>query len=220
MNVLVVAPHPDDEILGCGGFLLRRKHEGHRLCWLMLTSISEAAGWTSDRVNAREAEIARVSEMVGFDVVENLRLPTTRLDTVPMADIVAGVSRVFQSFQPNEVLLPHRGDAHTDHHVAFDAVTACTKWFRYPSVQRVLTYETVSETDFGLAPGSEFSPTVFVDITGTLERKIEVMNVYESEMGAPPFPRSAETVRALAVLRGAASGFAAAEAFQLLRERL
>jgi LmbE family N-acetylglucosaminyl deacetylase len=200
--------------------LLRRKAEGHLLGWLILTGIAESAGASADRVHARDAEIARVAEMVGFDWVENLRLPTATLDDIPTADIVAQVSRAFQDFQPNEVFLPHHGDAHSDHHVAFDGVAACTKWFRYPSVQRGLAYETLSETDFGLIPGVGFTPTIFVDISAHLPRKLEIMNVYASEMGTAPFLRSVEALRALATLRGEASGYAVAEAFQLLRERL
>jgi N-acetylglucosamine malate deacetylase 1 len=126
---------------------------------------------------------------------------------------------VFKEFAPDEVLLPHRGDVHSDHRVVFDAAAACTKWFRYPSVRRVLAYETLSETDFALPPQDAFVPNYFVDISGHLEAKIAALRIYESELGQPPFPRSVEAVRALATVRGAASGFHAAEAFQLLRER-
>ena len=103
--------------------------------------------------------------------------------------------------------------------MVFDAAVACTKWFRYPFVRRVLAYETPSETGFGLDSRSTFHPDFFVEISDFLERKLEVMAVYGSELGVFPFPRSVEAVRALATWRGASSGFAAAEAFQLLLER-
>jgi len=219
MRILTIAPHPDDESLGCGGTLLRRKAEGAELGWLIVTGISEQAGWSSERVQQRDAEIAKVTELIGFDRVYNLGLPTTQLDKLPMSDLVDQFGSVFRAFQPEEVLVPHRADVHTDHRLVFDAVAACSKWFRYPSVRRILAYETVSETEFGLDANCAFYPNYYVDISNFLERKLKVVSVYESELGIFPFPRSVETIRALAALRGASSGFVAAEAFQLLRER-
>ncbi len=219
MRTLVIAPHPDDETLGCGGTLLRRKAEGAELGWLIVTGISEKTGWSAERVQQRDAEISKVTELIGFSQVFNLRLPTAQLDRLPMSELIEQFRVVFKSFQPEEVLLPHRSDVHTDHRLVFDAAAARTKWFRSPSVRRVLAYETISETEFGLDADCTFRPNCFIDISDFLERKLEVMAVYQSELGIFPFPRSIEAIRALATFRGATSGFMAAEAFQLLRER-
>jgi N-acetylglucosamine malate deacetylase 1 len=218
-RVLVVAPHPDDETLGCGGTLMRFRSEGAELAWLIVTSANENANWSRDRLQRREVEIDEVTKRIGFSSVVNLRLPATRLDTLPVGDLIERFATVFKSFLPTQLLLPSRSDAHTDHRVVFDAAAACTKWFRYPSVRLVLAYETLSETGFGIDAGPGFEPNYFVDITEFLEPKLEVMRIYGSEMGEFPFPRSSEAIRALATLRGAVSGFAAAEAFQLLRSR-
>ena len=218
-RTLVVAPHPDDEILGCGGTLLRRRFEGTEIGWLIVTGMSTDAGWSSEQVLQREAEIGRVAEMMGFAQVFNLRLPTAQLDRLPMGDIVSRFAGVFTEFLPEEVFLPHPEDVHSDHRVVFDAAAACSKWFRYPSVRRVVAYETPSETDFGLAPCGAFRPNCFVDVSEYLDRKVEIMETYKSEIGSFPFPRSVEAVRALAKTRGATGGFHAAEAFQILRER-
>jgi LmbE family N-acetylglucosaminyl deacetylase len=158
--------------------------------------------------------------LFGFDEVFTLNFPTTQLDSIPMSDLVAGVSDAFRSFEPEEVFVPHPSDVHTDHRVVFNAVASCTKWFRYPSVKRVLAYETLSETDFGMGTDQAFRPNVFVNIEHFLNDKLRAMDIYASELGEFPFPRSHEAIRALATLRGAASGFKAAEAFELLRERL
>jgi N-acetylglucosamine malate deacetylase 1 len=218
MKTLVVAPHPDDEILGCGGTLLRHKADGAELGWLIVTGISEQAGWAAETVRQREAEIEKVGELVGFDQVFNLRLPSTQLDRLPMSDLIDKFSAVFREFQPIEVLVPCRSDVHTDHRIVFDAAIACTKWFRYPSVKKVLAYETISETEFGLNHDNAFRPNYFFDISEYLERKLEIMAVYKSELDEFPFPRSNEAIRSLAALRGSTAGFKAAEAFQLLRE--
>jgi LmbE family N-acetylglucosaminyl deacetylase len=219
MRTLVVAPHPDDEILGCGGTLLRRASSGGELGWLIVTGISEKFGWPAEQVQRRDAEIAQVTAAIGFAQVFNLRLPTTQLDTLAMSELIRQFSSAFKTFQPEEVFLPHRADAHSDHRVVFDAAAACTKWFRNPFVRRVLAYETISETDSGLNSGCTFQPNYFVDVGEFLKRKLEILNIYQSELGTFPFPRSVEAIQALAKLRGSSSGFMAAEAFQLMRER-
>lgn len=218
-KVLVVAPHPDDETLGCGGTLLRHKAQGDEVSWLIITDLSEENGFSPGKVSLRKKEIENVGCLFGFSIIHNLKLPTTRLDRIPMAELIESISNVFQEVQPEVVYLPYPGDVHTDHKIVFDGVASCTKWFRYCFIKRVLAYETLSETDFGINPDSKgFKPNVFVDIAPYLEMKLEIMKVYASELGSFPFPRSEESIRALAALRGVAAGCPAAEAFMLLKE--
>ena len=221
MKTLVVAPHPDDEIIGPGGTLLRRRSEGGTVGWLVMTALVSSRKADIERKRARDAEVENVRLALGINAEDAwfLNYPTTRLDTVPMGELVAAISQVMLDFQPEEVLVPFWGDAHTDHRIVFDAVAACTKWFRYPAVKRVLAYETLSETDSSIGRNNAFDPNVFIDISEWLEDKIRIMNFYESELGEFPFPRSEKAVRALGQVRGAASGFSAAEAFMLLKER-
>lgn len=219
IKTLVIAPHPDDELLGCGGTLLRRKAEGAELCWLIVTSMSKDHGWSEQRINERKIEMKKVETSIGFDKVVNLQLPTANLDTVPLAKLVEEFSKVFSEFCPTEVFIPHHGDVHSDHRVVFNAAAACCKWFRYPSVKRILTYETLSETDFGLISTETFKPNTFIDITDYLERKLELLSIYESELSPLPFPRSIDGIRSQAKIRGVAAGYLAAEAFTLLKER-
>ena len=218
-RIIVIAPHPDDETLGVGGTLLRKKAEGATIAWVIVTTISIESGWSAEKVKQRNNEITRIAQLYDFDEVYALNFQTTQLDVIPMSDIIKAISSVFKSFRPEEVFVPHPSDVHTDHRVVFNAVSACTKWFRYPSVKRVLAYETLSETDFGLGTDQAFRPNVFVDITHFFAKKLEALDIYASEVGEFPFPRSHEAIRALATLRGAASGYKSAEAFELLRER-
>jgi LmbE family N-acetylglucosaminyl deacetylase len=220
MRTLVIAPHPDDEILGCGGLLLRRIAEGVRVGWVIMTSIHADDGWDAEQVSDRQLEIVNVAEGIGLrpDDVFNLGIPSTKLDQYPRAELVRKLSGVFDAFKPNEVLTPHSGDVHSDHEVTAQVVSACTKWFRHPSVKRVLAYETLSETGLNVIAGNIFTPNFFVDISPWLERKLALLRIYESEVGDFPFPRSEQAVRALAEVRGASSGFDAAEAYELLRE--
>lgn len=218
-TILVVAPHPDDETLGCGGTLLRHVAKGDQVHWLIATDMRIGHGFPQVAVNRRQAEIQKVAAAYGFSKIYNLGLPPARLDTLPKGNLVEVIGQVIKEVSPTIVYLPFRGDVHTDHAAVFDAVASCTKWFRYPSIRRVLCYETLSETDFSLNPeGMKFVPNSFADITSYINKKIEIARLYEGEMAEFPFPRSAEALRALAQVRGAACGCQAAESFMLLRE--
>ena len=221
MKTLVVAPHPDDELLGCGGTVLRRVNEGGVIGWLLVSGLTKERGWSDERIKDRCLEIDQVRQGLSIDQSHfyALNFPTTELDQIPMTNLIGEISAVFNDFQPEEVLLPHPGDVHSDHRVAFDAGVACTKWFRYPSVRRVMTYETLSETEFGLNPvETSFRPNLFVNISEQLDLKLKLLSIYKSELGDHPFPRSYESVRALAFLRGSQMGVNCAEAFQILRQ--
>lgn len=217
MISLIVAPHPDDELLGVGGTLLRRKHEGGSVVWLIVTAILEEHGWPRDKILLREAEIRQLASFIGVDEVIELKYPTARLDMSLLGGLVAAIGDVIQAVQPEEVFVPHIGDVHSDHYIVHKATISNAKWFRHNSIKRLLAYETLSETGFGF--DKEFTPNVFVNIDGFLEKKLEALQIYKSEIGEFPFPRSIEAVKALAKTRGASSGFMAAEAFMLLKER-
>lgn len=220
-GVMVVAPHADDETLGCGGTILRHKSRGDEVSWLLVTDVAGVAGFTEEFREKRKKEIDHVAAAYGFNSVHQLMLPATRLDELPIVRLIDGISSVFMEKKPEVVYVPFRGDVHTDHAAVFDAAIACTKWFRYPSIKRILAYETLSETEFGLDSGIDcFKPNVFVSVDGFLDKKIEIMKLYGSELGTFPFPRSEESIRAHAAFRGSTAGFRAAESFMLLKEIL
>ena len=218
-RVIVIAPHPDDETLGCGGTLLKHQVQGDELYWLIVTAMRAQDGYSNAAIVQRNKEIQHVTQSYPFKEVFKLDFPAAHLDSLPLAKLVGAISDVFTKCQPNTVYLPFPGDVHSDHKCVFDAALACTKWFRYPAVKRILAYETLSETEFGLDPTTAaFRPNVFVDISSQLDQKIAIMNIYASELSKFPFPRSEEALRALAKLRGSTAGCAAAESFMLLKE--
>lgn len=214
-KILVLAAHPDDETLGCGGALLKHKAAGDSTHWLIATTISEDHGY----YKAREQEIERVNQLYDFDSVHNLRLKTMQVDEYSMTDLIGKISAVIQEVQPNIIYLPFKSDVHSDHRKLFEAAFSCTKSFRYPFIKKIYMMETLSETEF--APSTKedsFVPNVFVDITPYIEKKLEIMRVFSSEIGEHPFPRSERNIRALATLRGATAGCEYAESFMLLKE--
>jgi N-acetylglucosamine malate deacetylase 1 len=218
-KVLNIAVHPDDETLGCGGTLLRHKAEGDVVHWLIMTSVRGEDSFEKDAVEARRAEIDKVSSMYEFDGVHELAFPTKQLDKIPFSRLIVSISAVFKLVQPNIVYLPFKNDVHTDHQVTFRAAYSCTKKFRYPSVQNIVMMETLSETEFAPSLNSDaFIPNMFVNITDFIERKIEIMKVYKGEIRPHPFPRSERNIRALATFRGATAECEYAEAFVILKQ--
>lgn len=209
-TILAVAPHPDDETLGCGGTLLRHVADGDRVHWLIATSSG---------LEGQERQIESVANSYGVSAVHRLHVAPARMDVEPLFDLVRAASSVFEKVAPQVVYLPHPGDAHSDHRRTFQMCISGSKWFRQPSIEEIYAYETLSETGFDIGFGASFRPSAYVDIGEVLERKIEILEAYRSELSSFPFPRSAEAVRALAMLRGAESGFVAAEAFATLRLR-
>lgn len=213
-RILVVATHPDDETLGAGGSILKFKAKKAEVFWLIVTHVHTKHGYSEERVQSRNDEIARVASMYSFDDTFNLGFPTTRLDEIPRGDIIRSIAGIFGKVQPSHVILPFYGDIHTDHRVAFECAYSCTKVFRAPYINNIWMMETLSETDFGL-PGQHqaFTPNLFIDTSSYQELKEEIFRVFESESAPHPFPRSIENLHALALNRGATAGCNFAEAF-------
>lgn len=220
-TILIVAPHADDETLGCGGTIFKLINQGFDVHWLLITGMSESVGYSSDQVKQRKLEISKVSECYGFAKVHELHLPPARLETLSFGEIIGPISNIVKAIEPEQVFTVYRNDAHSDHEIVFDAVMSATKSFRYPFVKRVLAYEVMSETDFGLKPeDGGFRPNVFVDISETLSNKLDVLEIFESEVQDFPFPRSRKALESLAYVRGAQCNAQAAEAFMLIKEIL
>ncbi|MCZ4407251.1 PIG-L family deacetylase [Cryomorphaceae bacterium 1068] len=217
-KVIVISAHPDDETLGVGGTLLKHARKDDKITWLIATRIFESQGFTKDRIDSREAEIKRVSELFGFNKVYQLDYPTMTLTSSSLPDLVPEISDIFHLEKPEIIYCINRSDAHSDHRLLFEAVMACTKSFRYPFIKKVLLYECISETEFAPALHEKvFIPNYFVDISDHLDKKLEIMKVYGSELGQHPFPRSLDHIKALAIHRGAIAGVQYAEAFQLIK---
>jgi len=220
-KVLVIAPHPDDETLGSGGTILKHKSKGDQINWLILTEISEEGGWEKKQVEKRQLEIEKVTNAYAFNSVHKLNFPATMLESIPMKELVGNISSVIEKVQPNVVYLNHHKDIHTDHQTGFKAVMSSMKNFRHPYIERILMYETLSETEFAASvTGSEFRPNVFSDITDYFEEKCKIMQIYASELMDPPYPRSLEAIEALAKFRGSRIGCVYAESFILLLETI
>lgn len=218
-RVLVVAPHSDDETLGCGGALLNHAAAGAELHWLVVTQMTRAGGYTDEDIARRAIEIREVTSEYGFASVVQLPFKAATLDAVPLGELIDAMAAAFDQIKPNALYLPYPYDAHSDHRRCFRAGSACAKWFRRGYLSHVLAYEVPSETGFSLDPAADaFRPNAYARMDeAMLERKIDIMRHYAGEMADFPFPRSPEAIQALARLRGSECGSVAAEGFALLR---
>lgn len=217
-KVVIISVHPDDETLGAGGTILKHKNAGDEIYWLIITGIKGIGNFSQEQIDTRDREIKDVASKYGFTDSFLLDVPTMSLSSSSLLTLVPKISDIFSRIQPSTIYLINRSDAHSDHRIAFDAVMACTKSFRYPYIRTVLMYECISETEFAPALLEKvFIPNYFVDISDYLEMKLEIMGIYKSELGEHPFPRSFENIKALATFRGASVGVRYAEAFQLLK---
>ncbi|OGJ63873.1 hypothetical protein A3E47_01330 [Candidatus Peribacteria bacterium RIFCSPHIGHO2_12_FULL_54_10] len=223
MNVLVVAAHPDDEVLGCGGTIARLTEARHDVSILILgegmtsrgTSGSQEDKDTLERLHVHARAAAAI---LGVKNVTLAKLPDNRFDTVALLDIVKIVEESIKRVAPEEIYTQNGGDLNIDHERTFRAVLTATRPMEGAAVKRVFAYEVGSSTEWSFqqfAPA--FHPNTFVDITRTLEKKIEAMRTYASEIRPFPHPRSVEALRAVAQRWGSVAGCRAAEAFQLIR---
>ena len=219
-NVLVISAHPDDETLGCGGTLLNHKSKGDQVSWMIVTDPYEPI-WSTDLINTQETEIKKVSEAYGFEDCIRLRFKSAMLDTIPQADLMQHIRDGISHMKVSTVYLVNGGDVHSDHEAVFAATMSVLKPFHMLDlgVKRILAYETLSSTEAAPANHArQFVPSVFSDITHSLEQKIDIFEIYRSEAQGELFPRNASALRALARLRGATIGVEYGEAFAIVRE--
>jgi LmbE family N-acetylglucosaminyl deacetylase len=217
-NVLVIAPHPDDEVLGCGGTIARLAREGEHVTVAIVTKGTPL--FPASQVKRVRAEARKANKRLGVEKLLFLDLPVTTLHLIPEHKLNRVFTDLIAKAEPDTVVLPFPGDRHEDHRQVFDAAMVAMRpdGRRHP-VQRVCCCETVSETHWA-APGIEptFDPNWYVDISGTIEDKLAAMREYASQLADGIPARSLEAIESLARFRGSVAGMPAAEAFTIVRD--
>lgn len=223
MSVLVVAAHPDDEVLGAGGTMARLAAAGEQVYAAILgegvtSRFAQREAADRELLSSLKDDSARAAERLGVADLFTYDLPDNRFDTVALLDVVKIVEELVQRLAPTAIYTHHAGDLNVDHGVVHRAVLTAARPVAGASVQAIYAFEVPSSTEWAFGQlEPRFRPTVFVDIAATLEAKVEAMEAYESEARPFPHPRSPDALRALARARGAAAGLEAAEAFELVR---
>lgn len=225
MNVLVIAPHPDDEVLGVGGTIARHASRGDRVFVCVVTSCyqphdrEDLPSYSEDEITQRRAETLEAGQILGVAEFQFCELPNNTLDQLPHMTLNRHIDRCLGRFNPEVVYVPHRGDVHIAHRLIYEACLVAVRPVPETSVRRVLAYEVPSSTEWGGALlGHPFTPIVYVDMEDHLERKLMALKAYCSEARDYPHARSPEAVRLHALKRGSEVGLRAAEAFMMIRE--
>lgn len=215
--VLVIAPHPDDEVLGVGGTMARLSDAGQEVHVAIVTT-GRAPRFAADQVSAVRAEAAAAHAALGVTQTHYLDCPAAELGEYAHAELNAAISDVVRRVAPRTIFAPHPGDIHLDHQLSFLSALVASRPHQADYPARIFAYETLSETNWNapyLTPG--FLPNMFIDISQTLQRKLDAFAMFESQQKAPPHERSVASLTALATLRGASVHRSAAEAFVTIR---
>ena len=221
-KILVVAAHPDDEILGVGGTILRHVNEGDTVHVLIL-----AEGMTSRMQNddvecpglsELHESAAKVAKSLGVEKLSMANFPDNRMDSIPLLTIVKRIEKETESFVPDTVYTHYGGDVNIDHKLSHDAVVTAFRPLPGTLTSDIYFFETPSSTEWQMSePGKLFIPNCYIDISAYVKKKIEVLHCYDSEMRRYPHPRSYKGIEIKAMQRGAEIGCEYAEAFAIGR---
>jgi LmbE family N-acetylglucosaminyl deacetylase len=222
-NYLVVAAHPDDEVLGCGGTIARLANEGHIVFCLILGEGITSRYDQPDK--ADKSALAQLKEQA-IQAARILKIkeiyfgsfPDNRFDTIPLLDIVKFIENTKKKIMPDAVYTHHQGDLNIDHQITFKAVLTACRPVKGETVKEIYSFEIPSSTEWN-SPDKEnyFMPDVFMDISKTLDKKLEALKAYKGEAREYPHPRSPKALRAIAMKWGSTVGMEAVEAFKLIR---
>jgi LmbE family N-acetylglucosaminyl deacetylase len=222
MKVLIIAAHPDDEVLGCGGTIAKHSHNGDEVHVMImaegLTSRDHCSDSNKDELQKLSNAAHQANKILGGTSLTLHGLPDNRLDSLDRLDVIKLIEQKIAECQPERIYTHHAGDVNIDHRIIHDAVNTACRPVPGQSVKSLLYFEIPSSTEWQI-PGSAppFLPTWFEEISATLELKLNALNAYEMEMRHWPHSRSLQAVKHLAKWRGATIGVEAAESFILGR---
>lgn len=218
MRVLIIAPHPDDEIIGVGGTIAKRAKAGDEV-YVCIVTKGKSPLFNPDFIEQGRRECREADAKLGVKETIFLDFPAVMLETIPRYELNGKVAEVVQNIKPEEVYIPHRGDMQIDHQMVVDAAMVAVRPRGDDYPKRVYAYETLSETGWNIPNvTNEFIPTVYENITDTYDVKMEAMSVFKSQLAPFPAARSVGAIEALAKFRGATVSVEVAEACSLVRE--
>lgn len=223
-NVTVIAAHPDDEVLGMGGTLARHRAMGDRVCILFLSDgvtgrdVVYDPVKRADEIAARRKAAEACAELIGVESVEFESYPNLRMDCESLLDVTQRIETRLEQWDAEIVYTHHSSDTNIDHRVTFDATLVACRPIPGRSIRSIRCFELGSSTDYSVPSlGHPFEPNLFIDISDYLDIRRQMLEYYDFEMRAAPFPRSLEILDAHVTVRGSQVGLATAEAFMEIR---
>ncbi len=221
-KIMVIAAHPDDEVLGCGGTISRLIEEGYDAYTLILGKGIGARFPTEEKkkeknryVNILIREMQNANKLMGVKKVYSFDLPDNKFDSMPLLDIVKKIEQVKKIVQPDIVFTHYKKDLNIDHKITYEAVITASRPLEDETVKTIYSFEVLSSTEWNYP--LSFSPTIFFDISSSLKKKIQALKCYTSELREFPHPRSLKAVEINAKNWGVKVGLSSAEAFELVR---
>mgnify|MGYP002634621393 FL=1 len=234
MNVLVIAAHPDDEILGAGGIIKKNIDQGNEVKIVIMAtgifsrrsnnfnnSVEYETNENSKKLMENELKVLRqnakkASKILGVKNVDFYDFPDNEMDKISNLEITKSIEKIIKSFKPEIVLTHSNSDLNIDHRIIYNATLTATRPMNTSSVQEVISFEIPSSTEWNFT--SPFSPNMFVDISKELKFKLKALSQYKSELKQFPHPRSLKGIEIIAKRWGTVCGYPAAEAFQIIRQ--
>lgn len=216
-KILIVAPHPDDEVLGCGGIIKKFSKRGHAVYVLVVTR-GTPKFYSDKQIENVRNEALNAHKILGVKETMFLDFHAPELDLNGKAEIAMAISKVIKKWEITDLFIPHRGDIHHDHRVVFESALVAARPVNNQTVKNIFAYETLSETEWAPPFGDDvFIPTHFEDVSDSFEDKNKAMSCFKSQVRPFPSTRSLEVIEALAKYRGATVGYHRAEAFMTIR---
>lgn len=216
-NVLFIAPHPDDEVLGCGGVINKLALAGDQV-FVLIMSRGTPKYYSDDQIRNVRGEARNAHQLLGVKETFFLNYHAPELDAVPLSEISKSIYVYIQKLSVNTLFIPHKGDIHNDHTVVFKAALVAARPVNDYTVDEIHCYETLSETEWAPPFGDDaFIPNLFIDVTDNFPVKLDALKCFRSQLKQFPNPRSVEAIEALSKFRGATVGFHHAEAFMTIR---
>lgn len=213
MRILVVAPHPDDEVLGVGGTIAKYVSEGHEVYVCIVTSVKDPLLFKEIRLETSNAhKLLSIKETIFLD------FPVVGLREMPNAKLNEKLLEVVNKIKPNIAFIPHKGDMHIDHGEVANSAMVALRPINNPQLKAIYTYETLSETEWNIPTvDNAFIPNVWSDISKTIEIKKQAMELFKSQLKEFPHPRSSKAIESLSQYRGSTICVNNAECFMLVR---
>ena len=216
-NALVICSHPDDEVLGCGGTILKLK-KNNKIKVIFLTDGVSARKTDKRLKNKRKKECLDLFKYLKLDKPHFLNFPDNQLDKIPLLKIVKKIEKILLNFKPNIVFTHFENCLNIDHQISYRATITACRPLKKNSVEKILSFEVLSSTDWAAFSNKSFQPNYFVNITDQINEKLHSISFYKSELRKYPHSRSLKAIETLARSRGTSSGFKFAEAFFIVRE--
>ncbi len=216
-KILIIAAHPDDEILGCGGTIIKLKDKCEIFTIFMTDGVS-ARGATSSKKEKqiRKRACIKLFEFLKIKKPIFLNLPDNQLDKLPLLKIVKKIEKHLFKIDPDEVFTHYENCLNIDHKITFQATITACRPIKNLNIKKILSFEIPSSTDWSLSK-KKFNPNYFVNITNQISKKINALKYYKMELRKDPHSRSLNSIKALSKFRGASSGVMFAEAFYINR---